>query len=87
MADEKQTQGCCATPYKTTCGGQALIEGILMQGPEKRAIVVRKSDGTLDVKVEKNAGRPAFWKIPFFRGIYTFIMSLYTGVRANLNSG
>ncbi len=86
MADEKQTQGCCATPYKTTCGGQALIEGILMQGPEKRAIVVRKSDGTLDVKVEKNAGRPAFWKIPFFRGIYTFIMSLYTGVRALMYS-
>ncbi len=86
MADEKQTQGCCATPYKTTCGGQALIEGILMQGPEKRAIVVRKSDGTLDVKVEENAGRPAFWKIPFFRGIYTFIMSLYTGVRALMYS-
>lgn len=86
MADEKQTRGCCATPYKTTCGGQALIEGILMQGPEKRAIVVRKSDGTLDVKVEENAGRPAFWKIPFFRGIYTFIMSLYTGVRALMYS-
>ena len=86
MADEKQTQGCCATPYKTTCGGQALIEGNLMQGPEKRAIVVRKSDGTLDVKVEENAGRPAFWKIPFFRGIYTFIMSLYTGVRALMYS-
>lgn len=86
MADEKQNRGCCATPYKTTCGGQALIEGILMQGPEKRAIVVRKSDGTLDVKVEENAGRPAFWKIPFFRGIYTFIMSLYTGVRALMYS-
>ena len=86
MAEKKQTPGCCATPYKTTCGGQALIEGILMQGPEKRAIVVRKSDGTLDVQVEENAGRPAFWKIPFFRGIYTFIMSLYTGMKALMYS-
>ena len=48
MAEEKQTRGCCDTPYKTTCGGQALIEGILMQGPEKRAIVVRKPDGGLE---------------------------------------
>ncbi len=36
MAEEKQRFGCCDTPYKTTCGGQALIEGIMMQGPEKR---------------------------------------------------
>ena len=86
MAEEKQTASCCATPYKTTCGGQALIEGILMQGPRKRAIVVRKPDGTLDVSVENNAGRPAFWKIPFFRGIYTFVMSLYTGVKALMYS-
>ena len=30
------------TPFRTTIGGQALIEGILMRGPEKQAIVVRK---------------------------------------------
>ena len=86
MAEEQKKWGCCDTPYKTTCGGQALIEGILMQGPEKRAIVVRKPDGTLDYKIEENAGRPAFWRIPFFRGIYTFIMSLYNGVKALMYS-
>lgn len=86
MAEEKQSRGCCDTPYKTTCGGQALIEGIMMQGPEKRAIVVRKPDGTLEIKTDSNAGRPAFWKIPFFRGIYTFIMSMYTGVKALMYS-
>ena len=31
--------------YRTTIGGQALIEGILMRGPEKQAIVVRTKDG------------------------------------------
>lgn len=86
MAEEKQSLGCCDTPYKTTCGGQALIEGIMMQGPQKRSIVVRKPDGTLEIKTEENAGRPAFWKIPFFRGIYTFIMSMYTGVKALMYS-
>ena len=30
---------------RTTIGGQALIEGIMMQGPERVATVVRKSDG------------------------------------------
>lgn len=86
MAKEQKKWGCCDTPYKTTCGGQALIEGILMQGPEKRAIVVRKPDETLDRKIEENAGRPAFWKIPFFRGIYTFVMSMYNGVKALMYS-
>ena len=33
----KQEGNC--TPFKTTCGGQALLEGILMQGPGKRAMV------------------------------------------------
>ena len=38
--------------FRTTIGGQALIEGILMRGPEKQAIVVRLADGTLQEKVE-----------------------------------
>ena len=39
--------------FRTTIGGQALIEGILMRGPEKHAIVVRLADGTLQEKVEE----------------------------------
>ena len=31
--------------FRTTIGGQALIEGILMRGPEKQAIVVRGPEG------------------------------------------
>ena len=38
---KKEPQSCITTPYKTTCGGQALIEGIMMQGPDRRAVVVR----------------------------------------------
>ena len=86
MAKEKQISGCCDTPYKTSCGGQALIEGIMMQGPEKRAIVVRKPDGEMEIKTEALSSRPVFWKTPFFRGIYTFVMSMYNGMKALMYS-
>ena len=39
--------------FRTSIGGQALIEGILMRGPEKQAIVVRDRDGRLVEKVEE----------------------------------
>ena len=39
--------------FKTTIGGQALIEGILMRGPRKTAIVVRKPDGEFAIKEEE----------------------------------
>ena len=48
MAEQKQS---CA--FRTSIGGQALIEGILMRGPEKQAIVVRDQDGQLVEKVEE----------------------------------
>ena len=35
-------QGSCSKGFKTMCGGQALIEGIMMRGPKKQAVVVRK---------------------------------------------
>ncbi|MEG0090816.1 MAG: DUF1385 domain-containing protein, partial [Oscillospiraceae bacterium] len=38
--------------FKTSIGGQALIEGIMMKGPFKTSIAVRCPDGTIDVKVE-----------------------------------
>ena len=42
MAEENKS---CA--FRTSIGGQALIEGILMRGPEKQAIVVRDQNGEL----------------------------------------
>ena len=47
MADANKS---CA--FRTSIGGQALIEGILMRGPEKQAIVVRDQNGELVEKVE-----------------------------------
>ena len=44
----KQNQQC--SKFKTMCGGQALIEGIMMRGPKKQAVVVRKPDGELEIQ-------------------------------------
>ena len=41
---EKDNQPCCEK-LRTTIGGQALIEGIMMRGPKKDAIVIHTKDG------------------------------------------
>lgn len=76
----------CQTPFKTSCGGQALIEGIMMQGPEKRAIVVRKADGSLDVMTTAVKPRTGLAKLPFIRGIFVFCSSMVNGVKALMRS-
>ena len=49
----KENTQCCEK-FKTMIGGQALIEGIMMRGPEKDAVVVRTPDGLkVDVKPRK----------------------------------
>ncbi len=76
---KKQT---CA--FRTTIGGQALIEGILMRGPEKQAIVVRGPEG-LVVKEEELRlikDRYPLLGLPLIRGSVTFLDSMYKGVKA-----
>ena len=73
--------------FKTMIGGQALIEGIMMRGPEKDAIVVRTKDGLkLDVKDRKvhKKGSIATW--PLIRGVVGFFDSQVTGVKALMQS-
>ena len=75
-----------STPFKTTCGGQALLEGILMQGPEKRAIVVRKPDGELDITEEEIKPKRGLAKLPFIRGLFIFGGSMVHGIKALMYS-
>ena len=79
----------CATPFKTMIGGQALIEGIMMMGPEKRAIVVRKPDGELEEKVDDRVlikDKHPILGLPFIRGIFNFGSSMANGVKALMYS-
>ena len=73
----KETQQTC---FRTTIGGQALIEGILMRGPEKQSIVVRRPDGGMEVKNEELKlikERYPVLGLPFIRGCVTFLDSMY----------
>lgn len=69
---------------KTSIGGQALIEGVMMRGGEKIAVAVRKPDGDIVIKEEKALGleKHALTKIPFIRGIFALIGSMIIGIRA-----
>ncbi len=74
--------------FKTVIGGQALIEGILMRGPEKQSIVVRGPEGIV-IKTEElklAAKKHPILKWPFIRGITTFGGSMVNGVKALLYS-
>lgn len=70
--------------HKTSVGGQALIEGVMMQGPKGVATAVRKTDGTIlteyhDVKHLRDKSK--FWNIPIIRGIVAFIESMILGYK------
>ncbi len=73
--------------FKTMIGGQALIEGIMMRGPEKDAIVVRTKEGLqIDVKPRKIHPKGSFCTWPLIRGVVTFFDSQVTGVKALMHS-
>ena len=83
----KQDKLCCNEKFKTTIGGQALIEGIMMRGPEKDAIVVRGKDGlTLDVNPRKVHKPGSFAAMPFIRGAVNFFDAQVVGVKALMRS-
>ena len=74
-------ENCCP---KVSVGGQALIEGIMMQGPKGAAMSVRLPDGTIDtekleVKHIKDKFKPAGW--PLIRGIVNMVESLMFGMK------
>lgn len=68
--------------YKTSIGGQALIEGIMMKGPSKTSVAVRTPDGNIDIKTEKNGQKfKTIKKIPFVRGVFNMIASFVDGYK------
>ena len=83
MTEKKQNPS--QEKFKTLIGGQALIEGILMQGPDKRAIVVRGPEG-LVTKVEPVKKRKSILTWPLIRGVVNFGSSMVNGVKALMYS-
>ena len=75
--------------FRTSIGGQALIEGILMRGPEKQAIVVRDQEGKLVEKVEELRlikDKHPILGVPLIRGTVNFLAAMVNGVKALMYS-
>ena len=73
--------------FKTSIGGQALIEGILMRGPEKDAVVIRGAEGlTLEVTPRKLSPKGSLKNLPFIRGVFNFFDAQVVGVKALMRS-
>ena len=74
--------------FKTSIGGQALIEGIYMRGPKKESIVVNTPDGlqekVQDLKLIKDRYPILGW--PLIRGFINFFASLISGVKSLMYS-
>ena len=83
---KKEKRNACA--IKTSIGGQALMEGIMMRGPKKTAISVRTPKGNIVTETEETKGvnRPKICKLPIIRGIFGYIDSMVVGYKALMRS-
>ena len=70
----------------TSIGGQAIMEGVMMQGPDRTAIAMRLPSGELYLRTKKKPKQPAAAKIPFLRGIVVFVRSLINGMGTLMES-
>lgn len=78
----------CNPCKKTSIGGQALMEGIMMRGPKRTVLAVRNPEGEIvveDVKPSKISGKK-ITKIPIIRGVVNFVDSMVTGYKCLMRS-
>lgn len=67
------------TDKKTTVGGQALIEGIMMKGVSVGAMAVRKANGDIQVDEWQLSAKKWYNKTPIVRGCFNFVQTLREG--------
>ncbi len=86
MSKKNEASSCPAK--KTSIGGQALLEGIMMRGPKKSAMAVRRPDGEIAIEVNDlaAANRKGFFKWPIVRGVVGFVDSMVVGYKATMRS-
>ena len=73
---------------KTSIGGQALMEGIMMRGPKTTAMAVRNPEGEIILETFPTVGkpRPAICRWPIIRGVVGFIDSMTLGYKCLMRS-
>ncbi len=80
----EEKKACC---HKTSIGGQALIEGVMMRGPKLSAMATRMPDQSIDTETWENKGVGAWYKkVPFIRGIFNLVDSLVIGYTCLMKS-
>lgn len=72
--------------FRTSVGGQALMEGIMMRGPQKLCCAVRTPSGEIQTKLEELPQKKWYEKIPLVRGAFAMIGSMITGYRCLMYS-
>ena len=78
-----------ALKHKTTIGGQAIIEGVMMKGPEKISIAVRKPDKEIELKIDDINSIGKKYKVlslPFIRGVVGLVEAMVIGTNALMYS-
>ncbi len=84
---KQENQKSCG--FRTSIGGQALIEGIMMRGPFETAMAVRGQDGEIIIeKVEDRRDKsiPKFLRYPVLRGLANFIQTMLLGYKSIMRS-
>ena len=71
--------------FRTSVGGQALMEGIMMRGPKKICCAVRRPDGTIDLTYE-DVHSHWYNKIPLVRGVCNMVENLCSGYKYLMHS-
>ncbi|MDL2253130.1 DUF1385 domain-containing protein [Ruminococcaceae bacterium OttesenSCG-928-I18] len=71
--------------FKTSVGGQAVMEGVMMKGPLKWCLAVRTPDGEITTETHDSPARP-WTKFPFVRGVFNFFDSFIMGYQTMMRS-
>lgn len=70
----------------TKVGGQAVLEGIMMKGEDRSAVVVRLPDASMHIKTDLLKAPGKWAKIPIIRGVFVFGSSLVSGMKTLMYS-
>lgn len=72
--------------FRTSVGGQALMEGVMMRGPKRLCCAVRRPDGGIETNIKELPPKKWYEKVPFVRGVFAMIGSMITGYRCLMYS-
>ncbi len=84
----KEKNELTACRRKTSIGGQALMEGIMMRGPKMTAMAVRNTKGEIVMEEFETTTkkRPAFCRWPIIRGVIGYIDTMKLGYKCLMRS-